>query len=273
MLIDVGGYFDTAANTMGGTIVEADILNPQTTTDTVTIDRAQWSNNEVRARGLVSRKHDGQYGVNVSLFIGTAAGGACTGTGLATATIDQTDGSYDFRVRNVGNPRSDVRQLGRGRRRRHLVGHRQARPPLRCPCQSRPAPGRAAFAVPGPPGERCAPECDCPGTTAAAPTEPGAPGARLALCARYGVRLACRYRIPTSTRLAGVRPPLITCSQTASRPCYGTDRADTSAGAEANPVPAQLLSSRLDARAGAGSSGVVSASAGPEPGMRPAGRV
>jgi hypothetical protein len=30
----------------------------------------------------VSRKPDGQYGVNVSLFIGTATGGACAGTRL-----------------------------------------------------------------------------------------------------------------------------------------------------------------------------------------------
>jgi hypothetical protein len=66
---------------MRGTIVEADILNPQATKDTVTIDQAQLSNNEVRARGLVSRTPGGQYGVNVSLFIGTATGGRARAPG------------------------------------------------------------------------------------------------------------------------------------------------------------------------------------------------
>jgi hypothetical protein len=116
VLVDVGGYFDTTTNTMRGTIVEADILTPQATTDTVTIDQAQYSNQERRTRGLVSRKPDGQYAASVSLFTGPkTATNTCGGTKLATTAIDPADGGYDFRVRSVANPRTVcVSSLGGG---------------------------------------------------------------------------------------------------------------------------------------------------------------
>jgi hypothetical protein len=104
MLMDVGGYFDTAANTLRGTIVEADLVAPKATTDTVSIDQAQWASQELRGRGVVSRKPDGQYAASVSLFTGAANGTTCGGTRLATAAINATDGSYTFRMRNVANP-------------------------------------------------------------------------------------------------------------------------------------------------------------------------
>jgi hypothetical protein len=116
-LLDVVGYYDEAAGTLRGTVVEADVITPQATTDTVALSRAQWKSPELRVRGTVSRLPNGLFADSVDLHTGTSDGTNCTGPRLATVGIDPAgDGSFEFRLRNVNtNPQNVcVKSLGGG---------------------------------------------------------------------------------------------------------------------------------------------------------------
>jgi hypothetical protein len=116
-LLDVVGYHDSSTGTLNGTVVEADILTPQDTTDTVALTRALFKSPELRVRGSVSRLPNGQFAASVDLYAGGSDGMNCTGTRLATQSIDPAgDGSFEFRLRNVStNPQTVcVKSLGGG---------------------------------------------------------------------------------------------------------------------------------------------------------------
>lgn len=105
-LLDVVGYFDDAAGTLRGTVVEADILTPEATTDSVAISRALWKDQELRVRGAASRLPNGLFAATVDLHSGGSDGTNCTGTRLATTAIGTADGAWEFRLRNTANPQT-----------------------------------------------------------------------------------------------------------------------------------------------------------------------
>ena len=119
VLVDAVGYFDEATATLNGTIVEADMLTPQATTDTVQIERAQWKGTELRVRGAVSQKPDGSLAASVDLYNGPLANGQCSGVKLATTAVTADavagEGTWEFRIRSTTNPRSVcIQSLGGG---------------------------------------------------------------------------------------------------------------------------------------------------------------
>jgi hypothetical protein len=119
VLVDAVGYFDEQSATLNGTVVEADMLTPQATTDTVQIDRANWKSTELRVRGAVSQKPDGSLAASVDLYNGGVANGKCTGVKLATTAVTADaaagEGTWEFRIRSTTNPRTVcIQSLGGG---------------------------------------------------------------------------------------------------------------------------------------------------------------
>lgn len=112
-LLDVVGYYDEAAGTLRGTVVEADVLMPQAGSDTVAVTRAQWKSQELRVRGTVSLRPDGSYAPTVSLHTGAG----CTGIPLATTDIDPAGGgAFDFRVRTANPGTICLKSAGGGQK-------------------------------------------------------------------------------------------------------------------------------------------------------------
>ena len=119
VLVDAVGYYAEQSATLRGTIVEADVLTPQATTDTVAINRAQWKSQELRVRGSVSQTPDGSFAASVDLYSGNAVNGACTGLKLATTAVVADaaagEGAWEFRIRSTTNPRTVcIKSLGGG---------------------------------------------------------------------------------------------------------------------------------------------------------------
>jgi hypothetical protein len=119
VLVDAVGYFDDATATLNGTVVEADMLTPQATTDTVAINRADWKSTELRVRGAVSQNPDGSLAASVDLYNGPIANGTCSGVKLATTAVAADaaagEGAWEFRIRSTARPTTVcVKSLGGG---------------------------------------------------------------------------------------------------------------------------------------------------------------
>lgn len=110
--ISVGGYFDPVQGALIGTIVETEVLSAQPGADSVAITRAEGRDgDELRVEGVNSIfPQTGQFATSVDIYTGglDAAGTACVGTLLGTAQVDQADGSWDLRLRDIASIPANV---------------------------------------------------------------------------------------------------------------------------------------------------------------------
>lgn len=104
-LVTAEGYFDATLNTLFGVAVETEVITQQPGKDGVAITFAEGrtDNRELRLNGINTRNGQGMMASSVDVHAGvmnsTATG--CAGPRLGAATVNQTDGSWSFRQRNI----------------------------------------------------------------------------------------------------------------------------------------------------------------------------
>jgi hypothetical protein len=104
-LVTAEGYFDATVNTLFGVAVETEVIVQQPGKDGVAITgtEGRTGNRELRVDGLNTRNSQGVMATTVSIHAGVmnATATGCAGPRLGAATVNQTDGSWSFRQRNI----------------------------------------------------------------------------------------------------------------------------------------------------------------------------
>jgi hypothetical protein len=104
-LVTAEGYFDAAAGTLFGVAVETEVVTQQPGKDGVAITRTEGrvDNRELRVEGVNTRNGQGQMATSVDVHAGVmnATATGCAGPRLGAATVNQLDGTWSFRQRNI----------------------------------------------------------------------------------------------------------------------------------------------------------------------------